>query len=187
MIGRQRGDYFQYQTYFVHRLVAMAFIERPEGKNIVNHIDGNPANNSATNLEWCTQQENIIHANATGLCRRSPVRRFLPNGEVQEFVSIQSAHRETGVSAGDICNCCKGNLASAGNSTWEYILTENNDPDEIENEEIDGDNDDDGGQQNEDGVDEGGQQNEDGVDEGGQQDEDDVDDGLEKLFAELDI
>lgn len=51
----------------VHRLVASAFIPKVEGKNVVNHKDGNPLNNNVENLEWCTQQENVLHAIKTGL------------------------------------------------------------------------------------------------------------------------
>lgn len=51
----------------VHQLVAKAFIPLVEGKEFVNHIDGNKHNNCVENLEWVTTQENITHAIKTGL------------------------------------------------------------------------------------------------------------------------
>ncbi|MEA4831596.1 MAG: NUMOD4 domain-containing protein [Oscillospiraceae bacterium] len=54
----------------LHILVAVAFIDKPEGKDIVNHKKGKKHDCRASQLEWVTQSENIQHAWNTGLCSR---------------------------------------------------------------------------------------------------------------------
>lgn len=51
----------------VHRLVAAAYVPNLYSKPDVNHIDGNPLNNHADNLEWVTKSENMRHAQDNGL------------------------------------------------------------------------------------------------------------------------
>ena len=46
------------QKFFVHRLVAEHFLDKPKGCNIVNHLDCNPHNNNVENLEWTTFKGN---------------------------------------------------------------------------------------------------------------------------------
>ena len=50
------------KSKYIHRLVAEAFLEKPQGENYVNHIDYNRQNNNADNLEWCTAKQNVMHS-----------------------------------------------------------------------------------------------------------------------------
>lgn len=60
------------KNHYVHRLVASAFLEPIEGKNLVNHIDGVKTNNMVENLEWVTDYENKTHAKENDLLRSGP-------------------------------------------------------------------------------------------------------------------
>lgn len=55
------------KSFKIHILVATAFIDNPENKPTVNHIDGNKINNHVDNLEWSTHKEQSRHAVDTGL------------------------------------------------------------------------------------------------------------------------
>jgi hypothetical protein len=50
------------KTVKIHRLVAESFIDKVDGKNLVNHIDSQKSNNFVSNLEWVSSLENNCHS-----------------------------------------------------------------------------------------------------------------------------
>lgn len=60
---------------FLHRIVALAFVENTDDKPWVNHKNGNKLDYRIENLEWCTDRENKIHAYQHGLNKKPPTRR----------------------------------------------------------------------------------------------------------------
>ena len=45
--------------FLIHRLVALHYIDNPNNKQYVDHIDRNTQNNDISNLRWVTTQENM--------------------------------------------------------------------------------------------------------------------------------
>lgn len=74
---------------FVHRLVASAFCDGYRHSLVVNHIDCDPTNNRADNLEWVTQQENLQHRDykATLFQKYTAVYLYNDDGLVAVYAS----------------------------------------------------------------------------------------------------
>lgn len=107
---------------FLHRIIATAFIDNPEEKPCVNHIDENKLNNDLSNLEWCTVRENNIHGTrikriAEKLSQKV-IQLDLNDNILNVFESMRQAERETGIPNGNINRCCNGERKSAGGYKW---------------------------------------------------------------------
>lgn len=117
--GKQR-------KYWVHRLVAMAFVPNPNNLPEINHIDENPANNCVGNLEWCDRLRNIHHGTRTArmaVSQGCSVEQLTFQGDViNEFYSFHEAARAIGerASASAICAVCRGRLKSYYGFKWRY-------------------------------------------------------------------
>jgi hypothetical protein len=109
------SDGEQSKHHAVHRLVATAFLDNPDNLPEVNHIDENPLNNHASNLEWCDRQYNIEYS------KNKPVAQYDTDGmKIAEYKSIKYAASLTGISRTSIGNVLNGWSMTAGGYVWKY-------------------------------------------------------------------
>lgn len=116
--------YIYKKTFALHRLVALSFLENPDKKEQVNHIDGNKLNNSLQNLEWCTNKENQIHKVQNGLANNytRKIGQYDLNGIlVKSYESIILASKEIKISSSSIKSVLYKKQKTAGGYIFKYL------------------------------------------------------------------
>jgi hypothetical protein len=87
------------KTYPIHKLVAIAFLShKPCGyKEIVDHIDNNPLNNTVNNLQLITQRENVSKNPRKGFSKYLGVSFHNQTGKWQSFIYIKPKNINLGL------------------------------------------------------------------------------------------
>ena len=105
------------KTYYIHRLVAEAYIPNPENLPQINHKDENKTNNCLQNLEWCDAKYNSNYGTRNDKIKKS-ILQYNLNGEfVREWPSASDVSKEI---QSNIVACLKGRYKTAYGYKWVY-------------------------------------------------------------------
>lgn len=127
------------KSYFVHRLVAEAFIPNPCNFPQVNHKDENSKNNfvwvnedgsidpQKSNLEWCSVRYNVNYGNRNEKARKKLINRKDLSRAVfchelrKVFPSIKEAARALNLWFESVQRCCAGKQMQTKGYTFKYL------------------------------------------------------------------
>lgn len=123
------------KSILVHRLIAKTFIDNPENKLTVNHINIKRDDNRVINLEWATYSEqsfkenkkNYKHNNANG----KSINQYDLNGNfIKTWNKAIDVENELNINRKNILKVLKGERKQSGGFIWKYNIVDTS----IENE-----------------------------------------------------
>lgn len=126
------------KNYLIHRLVATYFLDNKNNCEVVNHIDEDPSNNDVSNLEWCSQSENIKKSSKLecqnkinkDICKtrlsknkdtNNKVQQLLGGNIVKTFKNSIEVEKFLGFDKSFILSCCRNKRKSAYGYQWQFV------------------------------------------------------------------
>lgn len=118
------------ETRLVHRIVAEAFLPNPNGYLCIDHIDDNPQNNNAENLQWCDYKTNNSKPRHRLLGSRAMLGRVDPKRKplvilkdglfVRRYDSMHAASLDGHINSA-ILRVLRGQLKTHHGFQWMYL------------------------------------------------------------------
>ena len=120
--------------FYVHRLVASTFIQNPDNKPQVNHINGVKTFNFQENLEWINNSENhlhrfrVLHQKPSALGKfgknnplSKPINQLSKSGDqIKTWECLMQIERDLGFPATNISAVCRGKAKTYKGYKWEF-------------------------------------------------------------------
>lgn len=99
------------KRFYIHRLVANAYIPNPNNLKTVDHKNNNKHHNYLKNLQWLTQGDNT---------RKEQCKPIICIETHELFSGVRECAKKMNLDRGNICRVLKGKYTQTGGYTFKY-------------------------------------------------------------------